>query len=406
MKVLLLTQVLPYPPDSGPKVKTWNLLKWLADEGHEVTLVSFVRGESARELDAVRRCCAAVHGVPMRRGWLRDLGFVLDSVITREPFLMRRDRRRAMSRLVVRLAREQAFDVVHADQLNMAQYARLIPGAVTVLDAHNALWLLYRRFAETLPRGLRRRLFERESRLLRAYEGEMGRTATAVLAVSQADRAALEEVIGDAVAITVVPIAVDPQELRVVTRRPPADRIVHIGTMYWPPNVDAVRWFLREVYPRIRAARPSVGFDVLGARPPQRMLAEAAGQPDVRIAGYVDDPTPYLERAGVLVVPLRAGSGMRVKILTALAQGVPVVSTTVGCEGIDVEAGTHLLVADSPAEFADATLRVLGDPALAETLGRNGRHLIETRYDYRRVYPALRPIYAGSERAGGARQSA
>jgi glycosyltransferase involved in cell wall biosynthesis len=387
-------------------VKTWNLLKWLAAEGHAVTLASFLRGESAGELDAVRRYCTAVHGVPIRRGRVRDVGFLLDSLATRQPFLMRRDRRTAMRRLVLRLAREVGFEIVHADQLNMAQYARLVPNADMVLDAHNALWLLYRRFAATMRRGPRRWLFEREARLLRDYEGEMGRAAKAVLAVSPADRAALAEVIGATARITVMPIAVDPEELPVIPRLAGADRIVHIGTMYWPPNADAVSWFLSDVYPRIHVAAPSIGLDVIGARPSRRLLAQAAALPGVRMVGYVADPTPYLERAGVMVVPLRAGSGMRVKILTALAQGIPVVSTTLGCEGIDVEPGTHVLVADSPAELAAATLRVLGDRTLAETLSRNGRRLIETRYDYRRVYAALRPIYAAAERGGGARRSA
>ena len=142
MKVLLLTQVLPFPPDSGPKVKTWNLIKWLGRR-HEVILASFVRGETARELEMLRRYCRAVHVVPMRRGALRDAGFLLASLALGESFLMRRDQRAAMQALVRRLARETQFDIVHADQLNMAH----VPGARTVLDAHNALWVLYRRLA-------------------------------------------------------------------------------------------------------------------------------------------------------------------------------------------------------------------------------------------------------------------
>src|SRR5262249_6145485 len=156
---------------------------------------------------------------------------------------------------------------------------------------------------------------------------------------------------------------VDTDEARPLQRRPDADRIVHIGTMYWPPNIDAVRWFAQEVLPRIRAARPATAFDVIGARPPRAIRALTQPGRDVQVTGYVADPTAHLQRAGAVVVPVRAGSGMRVKILTALAQGLPVVSTSVGCEGIAVRSGEHLLIADDPADFAAATLLLLADRA-------------------------------------------
>lgn len=404
MKILLLTQVLPHPPDSGPKVKTWNLIKWLAAEGHEVTLVSFLRGEPDAALAPLRRHCRAVHGIQMHRGLLRDAGFLLASLANGEPFLMRRDRRAAMTRLVRRLGAAQRFDAVHADQLNMMHYARQVPGTPIVLDAHNALWLLYERLAQTAG-GLRRVLFAREARLLRAYEGAAGRTAAAVLAVSAADRDALAAAIGPDASIMVVPIAVDPDELPVIARRRDPDRLVHLGTMYWPPNVDAVTWFLEAIYPRIRAAHPTVGFDVIGARPPWALRRRAAATPGVRVTGYVADPLPWLERAAALVVPLRAGAGMRVKILTALAHGVPVVTTRLGCEGIAAEPGRDLLVADSAEELAAATIRLLGNPALGEALARNGRRLVEAHYAYRPVYAMLRPLYPRAEPAIGRRSA-
>lgn len=392
MRVLLLCQVVPYPPDSGPKLKTWNLVKWLG-ERFEVTLVAFARGESADHVDALRRHCRAVHTVPMVRGALRDAWALAATVWTRRPWIIERDSRRRMHALLGHLTRDRHFDVVHIDQLNMAQYADHVAGALTVLDAHNALWLLYRRLAASSPPGLRGLLLARDWRRLRTYEGVIGRRVDAVLAVSDVDRRALTEVMGRDRPITIVPIGVDLEEITPLRRRPDAHRVVHIGTMFWPPNVDAVRWFTQAVWPRIRAARPDAAFDVVGARPPRALRALASPSNGVRFAGYVSDPTPYLERAGVVVVPLLAGSGMRVKILTALAQGLPVVTTTLGCEGIDVEPERDLIVADTADAFAAATLRLLDDPALAGELGRSGRRMIEQHYDYRRVLARLQPVY-------------
>jgi sugar transferase (PEP-CTERM/EpsH1 system associated) len=400
MKILLVTQVLPYPPDSGPKVKTWNVLKYLAQR-HEVTLVSFIRGDQSAEVEHLRRYCSAVYTVPMERGAMRDGLAMARSLLSGQPWMMVRDDRSAMRRLVDRLALETQFDIAHADQLNMAQYAARVSDARKILDAHNSLWLLYKRLWETMEPGPPKWLLGRDWRLLKGYEGRVCREFDAVLAVSQEDKAALQESAGQPLDITVIPIAVDTDEVTPVARQPGANHILHMGTMYWPPNIDGVWWFIRQVYPHIRAKRPEVTFDIVGARPPQEILDLRRDGRGINVTGYVEDPTPYLEQAGVMVVPLRAGGGMRVKILNALAQGLPVVSTSLGCEGIAVETGRHLLTADTPEDFAQATLRVLEDRTLADELGRNGRQFIQTTYDYRTACRPLDEVYQGGSRSEG-----
>lgn len=395
MRILLLTQVLPYPPDSGPKVKTWNVLKYLARQ-HEVTLVSFVRGDQSAEVEHLRRYCRAVHTVPITRSPVEDGLAMLRSFATGQPWMMARDDRAALRRLVDRLCAETRFDVAHADQLNMAQFAARVPGARKVLDAHNALWLLYKRLAATMSSGPRRWLLERDWRLLKGYEGRLVREFDGVLAVSDEDRAALIEAAGGPRDITVIPIAVDTDEIPPVARREDARHLLHIGTMYWPPNIDGMWWFIREVYPLIRAQRPDVALDVVGARPPEDLLALNEDGSGITITGYVPDPAPYLAQAGVFIVPLRAGGGMRVKILEALARGLPLVTTTLGCEGIAVEHGRHILIADMPEAFARETLRLLNDRELADALGREGRRLIETVYDYRVACRPLDGLYRGT----------
>jgi glycosyltransferase involved in cell wall biosynthesis len=276
----------------------------------------------------------------------------------------------------------------------MAQYAQRVTGAFKVLDAHNALWLLYKRLWRTMSAGPRKWLLGRDWRLLKTYEGRLVREFDAVTAVIQNDKAALQEAAGEAVDIRVIPITIDTDEVAPVTRQPGASHILHIGTMYWPPNIDAVNWFVREVYHLIRQRRPDVQFDVVGSRPPGdlRVLNEAGL--GINVTGYVKDPTPYRQQAAAMVVPLLAGGGMRVKILNALAEGIPVVSTTLGCEGIQVTPGRDILVGDTPEEFAGQVLRVLNDPALGGRLSANGRQLMEERYDYRTACRPLDDVYA------------
>lgn len=392
MKVLLLTQVLPYPPDSGPKVKTFNVLKYLSRR-HEVTLASFVRGDQEGDVAQLKKYCQ-VHTVPMQRTIWHDGIAMLRSLFGRQPWMMVRDDRLAMRALVDSLASRTSFDVVHADQLNMAQYALRVRQTFKVLDTHNALWLLYKRLWETLDTGLRKMLLGRDWGLIKAYEGKICRKFDAVLAVSDEDRVALKEAAGEAQSITVIPIAVDTAELLPVSRDAHARHILHIGTMFWPPNIDGVRWFIQEVLPLIRTRQPDVVFDVVGARPPSDLVQTGAQESTVNVTGYVEDPQPYLEQAGVMVVPLRAGGGMRVKILNAMAQALPIVSTTIGCEGIQVIPGRDLLLADTPEAFANAVLRLLQNRELANKLGQNGRKLVRVVYDYRHACRPLDRLYA------------
>jgi glycosyltransferase involved in cell wall biosynthesis len=392
MNILLLTQVLPYPPDSGPKVKTWNVIKYLAQH-HSVTLVSFVRGDQSVQVRALESVCKAVYTVPISRHPLNELRYMGLSLLSGEPYLILRDDRAAMRGLVDRLALDTSFDIVHADQLNMAQYAARVPGGCKVLDAHNALWLLYKRLSDTMKPGPKKWMLGRDWRRLKTYEGKICREFDGVIAVSEEDKNALEEAAGAPVDIEVIPITVDTEDVKEISRDPEANHILHIGTMYWPPNIDGVLWFIGEVLPIIRKIRPEIVFDIVGANPPREILAAAEVNGGINVTGYVENPIPIQKNAGAMVVPLRAGGGMRVKILNAMAQGIPVVTTSLGCEGIRVESGRHLLIADTPQEFARATLRLLDDRKLSNELRQNARQLIQKKYDLHVAFNLLNNVY-------------
>lgn len=395
LRILLLTQVLPFPPDSGPKVKTFYLLKYLARK-HRVTLVSFVRSEKEVELaQELGTYCEAIHTVPMARAAWRDAWHLLRSLLTQQSFIIARDHRPAMHRLLAELCQAEQFDAVHADQLNMAQYALPLEGPAHVLDQHNAVWTIFARLAEQLPWGPKKWLMDWEWRRLREYEGRVCRQFDAVAAVSAEDVAALGEAMGQPAHMPIIPIAIDTDTEPVVRREPGAMDIVYVGTMYWPPNVDGVLWFSREVFPLIQTQAPQARFVVVGSRPPQEVVALGEQNPNIVVTGYVPDLNDILRQSAMMVIPLRAGGGMRVKILNGLSQGLPMVSTTLGAEGIDVTPNENILLADSPADFAAAVLRLLDDRAFADQLGANARRLAEEQYDYRQACKPWDEIYRG-----------
>jgi glycosyltransferase involved in cell wall biosynthesis len=392
VRILFLTQVVPYPPDSGPKIKTHSVLRYLA-ERHEVHLVSFVRS-AAEEANAaaLRGLVASVTTVPLRRSRLRDVAYLAQSLLVGRPFLVQRDDSRSMRRAIAGLLREGRFDAVHADQLTMAQFAVGLPIPLRVLDEHNAVWTIVKRAAER-ERGLRRWLAELEWRKLRAYEGDVCRRFGWTTVVSEEDRAALREAAGADFPSLTIPIAVDTERLAFAPREPEARHVVSVATMFYPPNVEGVHWFADAVFPIVRRERPEVDFLVVGSRPPKQITALASPGSGVVVTGYVEDLDSVLRRSAVMVVPLHSGSGMRGKIREAVARGIPVVSTTIGVEGIDARAGEHLLVADEPAAFARAVARLLADRAEAARLAENARRLVEAAYDWRTALAPLDRLY-------------
>ncbi len=412
MRILFLTQIIPYPPDAGPKVKTWHVLRYLAGRGHQVVLASFIRPDEVEHVEGLSQVCAEVHTVPIQRSRWADAVPLLRSQLSGRPFLVERDDLPGMRALVRSLMREQRFDVIHADQLTMAQYALppragrsmggqdLHPWPVTVFDAHNAVWTIVERMFQALP-SFTRPLASLEAQRVKRYEAMLLKTFDHTLAVTEPDRRALLAGIAEqdrafaAGRITVVPIAVDCQALRPIRRQAGSTNIVTLGTLHYPPNADGIRWFLNEVFPGVRQQIPGSSLTIVGKNPPQDFL-QAAEQDSqaVRVTGYVPDLQPYLEKASIMVVPVRAGGGMRVRILEAFARGMPVVTTTVGLEGIDAELEKDVVVADTPEEFAAATVQLLNDEAFQARLAANGRRLAEDRYDWQAVLRKMDQIYS------------
>lgn len=403
MNILFLTQILPYPPTSGPKVKTWHVLRYLSQVGHRITLASFVRPEELPYLDAVKQICADVHAVPVKRSRVADVGYLLRSQISGRPFLVERDDLSEMRTLVDRIARTESVDVIHADQLTMTQFALPYAGnpdrkPALIFDAHNAVWTITERLKDNLPFYLRLPV-ALETRRIKQYEGRIVSEFDATLAVTELDLHALteamdKEILNGKPSITVVPIAVDTREIQPVARREGSLDILTMGTLYYPPNADGIRWFVQEVFPLIRNTISRVRLTIIGKNPPADFLKLAADEGSgVVVTGFVPELDPYFAQSALMVVPVRAGGGMRVRILEAFARAMPVVTTTVGLEGIQAQPGRDVLVEDEPKAFADAVNNLLNDKALQEQLSVNGRRLAEEKYDWQVILKDMNKVY-------------
>jgi len=368
-----------------------------------VTLAAFIRPDDPPEAIAhLRGICQAVHTVPVERSMARDIRSLVGSLMSGQSFIIYRDRSPAMDALLQQLLSQERIDAIHADQLWMAQFALHVrrqsplPPVKLVLDEHNACFQIFERLVKGERHPLKRWLWQREAALLQHYEAAACRQFDQVITVTPGDRHILESLTqtgNDALpSFHTIPICVDTACVPAVTPQGGDLNVLHLGTMFWPPNVEGVTWFLREVWPRVRSELPGTTFTIVGKQPPEELAVLAKGQ-DVEMTGYLADPLPSLRRAQAFVVPLLSGGGMRVKIVEAWRWGLPIVSTTLGAEGIEYRAGENILIADTPADFATAVLSLLREPGLNQRLRVNGRQWVEEHYDYRLVYTAWDEVY-------------
>lgn len=403
MKLLLLTPQSPYPPRQGTTLRNYYLLRHFAAncELHLFTCLS--PHDSHRPAPVLSRFCARIEAFrqphrPLKRR-LRDA--LLSS---RPDMALRLAHKQAHAKLQQMLA-EETYDLVQVEGIEMAPYGCQIlqtpacPPPV-VFDNHNVEFLLQKRAALMDASNLQRWHAAGYSLLqwqkLYRYERAFCRAVAGTVAVSEPDRHALASLAPDQPIVN-VPNGIDvsryqPQPLP--SDNPPA--LVFTGKMDYRPNVDAMLWFGHKVLPRIR--RATAARLLIAGMSPHPALEKLRALPDVEITGAVEDIVPYIHRAAIYLAPMRVGGGTRFKVLEAMACARPVVSTSLGVEGIPVRNGEHLLIADQPRDFADAILSLLHDQAAggqcSRALGKAARAFVEKHFSWDAILPRLDAFHA------------
>lgn len=395
-RVLFLAHLLPWPLDGGGQIKSYHVLRQLA-KSYDIKLLAFTRKpEEEKNTEPLRELCAlGVETIALRRTRVSNLWAAGSALISGESFIVKRDNTPAFHEAVARELGKGSYSALHIDHLQMAQFVpEKTTGVKVILDEHNVEYRIPQRIAQTAENLAHRLYGSGEWKRLQRFERAAIRRADLTLAVSDEDKETLKGLVASEMgSIVTLSIGVDTDYFYPIWQHSHSKTLVSIGTMYWPPNIDAMRWFCGEILPKIKERESNINLTIVGARPTPEVRA-LASDPAVTVTGSVPDVRPYGQDCGAFIVPLRSGSGMRVKILNALAMGLPTVSTTVGAEGIDVTDGENILLADTAEGFAAATLRVLSDPALAARLAHNGRQLMEQRYGWDAIGMQLRQYYA------------
>ncbi len=399
-RILFLTPQLPYPPEQGTAIRNYNLIAQVAQR-HDVALLSFAPEPPSYDNPLKTICHPLATVLPPSRSIPDRLRTLLASTA---PDMARRLWSPTYAEALRRIVTDERFDIVQVEGIELASYAALIrqwlgkDAPAIVFDDHNAEYMLQRRAFETDVRKPARWPWAAYSfvqwRRLARFERRVCLEADGVVAVSDGAAQALKRR-----ALALEPLAL-PNGVDVERYHPglpdalplthPA--VVFTGKMDFRPNIDAMLWFCREVWPLVAAWQPDARLYIVGKNPAPRVQALAV-DPSIIVTGYVPDIVPYFGGADVYIAPLRIGGGTRLKILEALAAGLPLVATTVGAEGISVASGEHCLLADAPTAFADAVMDLIADREHARRLGARGRDFVLAHYDWRALAPLLDPLY-------------
>jgi sugar transferase (PEP-CTERM/EpsH1 system associated) len=406
MRVLWIKSHTLLPLDTGGKLRTWHLLRHLA-ERHDITYVGCATPDQRSEhVQGMREVARAIHVIPGSSPPKGSLRFYADAalhLLDPLPYAVAKYRSRAFARRIEAILREQTFDVIVCDFVTPAvNVPRRLP-CPAVVFTHNVEAEIWRRHAATQTGRLQRVLYGIQHRRMLRFERRTLERFDGVLAVSAADRDTFGRLYPEAVGepAHVVPTGVDTRFFAPTARAAASRSLVFTGSMDWLPNEDAMVFFCREVLPLIRREEPDVTLSIVG-RAPTPTVARLAQQAGIVVTGRVDDVRPYMAEAAVYIVPLRVGGGTRLKIFEAMSMAKAVVSTTVGAEGLPVTDGAHLLLADDPASFAAAVLRLLRDTDERHRLGVSARALVE-RYDWAEVATSLEEALLRYARRGGDR---
>jgi sugar transferase (PEP-CTERM/EpsH1 system associated) len=388
MRILWLKTELLHPIDKGGKIRTYNMLRELKRE-HQVTYLTLDDGSGgSANIGQTSEYCHELIRIPHAHKKKFSIGFYSDlafNLVSPLPYAITKYESKAMSEAIESLLKKQRFDIVVCDFLAPAINVPHNLGCPAVLFQHNVEAMIWKRHYEVQANPVKRAYLYSQWRKMRRFEQKMCRRFDSVVAVSREDCAQMQSEYG-ASDVRDVPTGVDTEFFRPSgdSKRDPHG-LVFTGSMDWLPNEDAIRYFTERILQLVRKSIPDVTLTVVGRNPSPALIELSKREPSIIVTGRVDDVRPYMERAAAYVVPLRIGGGTRLKIFEAMAMEKPIISTTVGAEGLPLAAGMDLLLADTEESFAKSIIDVLSNEALARRLGQQAADTVREKFGWQKV---------------------
>ena len=395
MKILLLKTELLHPVDKGGKIRSYNMLKELKRNCHitYLTLDDGTADKNARQLAS--EYCHELVCIPHQRREKFTPGFYVELMLNLAsdlPYAIRKYESAGMRDEVAKRVADKSFDVLICDFLAPAVNVPANLDCASVLFQHNVEAMIWKRHYEVQKSAAKKAYLFRQWQKMHAFEAKMCPLFDCVIAVSREDRDLMQQEYG-VKEIYDVPTGVDTTFFRPSgqTKTRPHN-LVFTGSMDWLPNEDAIRYFTEQIMPRIKQAVPEVTLTVVGRDPYPGLVELSKRDSSVVVTGRVEDVRPYMEEAGVYIVPLRIGGGTRLKIYEAMAMEKAIVSTSIGAEGLPVRDGDEIVLADTPEAFADAVIRLFQQENLATEIGQRAAATVRERFGWDTVADSFAEI--------------
>lgn len=387
MKILFISQRLPYPPIRGDKIRGFNLVKGLS-ERHDVSVVSFIRTtKEMADVETLKQYCASVD-VCMLSEWKSKLNACL-GVFSTKPLTLSWYYSKQLWDIVQKKIRNEKFDLLFVMCSSMAQYVfdNDNPKIIDLVDVDSEKWIQYAN-RTSFPYSW---VYSLEAKRLRRYEKDINKIFNNCLVVTEEEKKIFSSFSLYPDKITAISIGIDEEYFKPLLEEYTSNTIVFTGAMDYFPNIDAMIFFCKEILPLVKEKLPDVILYIVGSSPTQE-VQRLANNKDIIVTGYVDDTRPYIGKSAVCVVPLRVAQGIQNKILEAMSMGIPVVTTSFGNKGVGAEEDKEIVVADDKNKFAEKVVEILQNRILRDQLSRNGKQLIGQRYSWKRVTDELNEL--------------
>ncbi len=395
MKILILCNKTPYPPKEGGPIAMNAIIEGLYRAGHDVKVLAVNSNKyniRPEEIPEAYRKKTKIETVFINLSVQPHKALV--NLFSGKSYHVERFISKDLESKLTEILLKEHYDIVQLETLYMSPYVDLIrkySNARIVLRSHNIEHLIWERVAAITRNPLKKLYLKHLAKTLKNYELGMLNRYDGIATITKKDGETLRS-LGCKIPLIAIPFGIDLSGFKKNPGiEPEFPSLFHLGSMNWMPNQEGIRWFLDEVWPRVHQAFPDLKFYVAGRNMPQWLVQTKL--PNVIVTGEVDDAFAFMYSKAVEIVPLFSGSGIRIKIIEGMAAGKAIVSTTIGAEGINVESGKNILIADTPEEFAGAVKRVVSDKTLCQTLGENARKLIEQDHDNRKLIKKLEMFY-------------
>jgi sugar transferase (PEP-CTERM/EpsH1 system associated) len=405
MRILVVDEEIPFPLNSGKRIRTFNLLKHLAKK-HEIVFICRQHegsdSASPKSLEAAGIKTIVVPHLIRKKSGLPFYYALFANLFSQYPYSVSSHYSKILIDKINQLIHEKPFDLIHCEWTPYAINLMHLFPCHAVVDAHNVEADIWRRNYEVEKNTVKKTYIYFQWKKMLRFEQKVFPLFTRAIAVSAPDKSVIANWM-PAEKIHVIDNGVDIEYFAPSQIPQTPNSLIFTGSMDWRPNVDCILYFLDDIWPLVLTKYPDATLTVAGRNPMQNLVDRVSNSPAVTLTGTVEDVRPYMDKASVYIVPLRIGGGSRLKILEAMSMKKPVVSTTVGAEGLDVTTDGNILLADTPRDFSAAIIRLFKDSALRNKLAENGRTLVENHYQWKILAGRLEKAWAASIEETGLR---